>query len=226
MNKKIFLVLFVFLLMAPAAQAQIKIVPDCATTGDCKTCDFLALAINLTEIIGIAAGTTAVVMLIIGGLMWILGGANENMIDKGKKLVVGTFTGLLITFFAWTLVNFLIFALAGGSLGSVRIFSQEWWNPDCSTPAATTTKGCEGKLVGDPCNDAYSYCYNESAVGPGENCSGDCTCENECTYNLWVLAGEAKSCVDNDDSCASDYPATYGDDSCGQGQRCCIKLPE
>lgn len=224
MSKKIFLVLLFLLLVAPGAQAQIQIVPDCSLTGTCNVCDFLATLINFTNIVSIAAGTTAVLMLIIGGVMWILGGANEGMIEKGKKLIIGTFTGLMIVFFAWTFVNFLIYAFAGGSLGSVRIFSREWWNPECGYNQSTS---CEELNMGDKCVDEKHLCLNTSGAF-GQSCSGGkCECVSWCAYMEATQLGgvfEELTCVANDSECADGYVLAGGEDSCESGRKCCAKI--
>ncbi len=217
--------LLVFSFSMPVS-AQIKIVPDCAASGACTTCDFLALAINLTEIIGYFAGTTSVVMLIIGCLMWILGGANENLIDKGKKLVVGTFTGLIIVFFAWTIVNFLIYALAGGSLGNVKIYSQDWWNPNCSIQKEEiVNENCsgDGAKMGARCKDAYHFCYGEGlAIGGKCTDSNPCTCVDWCMYTYFSGSAETYTCVSEGGTCPTGYDQSSAN-TCGEAKECCLK---
>lgn len=212
----------------------ITLVPECSGSGDCTLCDFLAVLINFTQIIGIVAGTSAVLMLIIGGLMWIIAGANEGMIEKGKKIIISTFTGLVIVFFAWTIVNFMIYALAGGQLNNVRIFSQEWWSPDCKEVTTTSDAKCEGKYIGDSCYSTKKnfICYRELATKGGDdrvcganNSSTKCSCITECE-SLKLRSPKiytAFVCVPAGTDCIGGYTISIDEGFCLGNQKCCLR---
>lgn len=87
----------------------------CLPNGACNLCDFIQLFINFADIIVALSGLSALVMFIWGGLKMLTAYGNQASIQQGKAILVTTIKGLLIVFFAWTLVNFVVGSLYGGS---------------------------------------------------------------------------------------------------------------
>ena len=58
----------------------------------------------LNFLLGIV-GITAVIMLVIGGLMYLLAAGNEDRIDKGKKIVTYSIIGIMVALAAMVIVR-------------------------------------------------------------------------------------------------------------------------
>lgn len=50
-------------------------------------------------------GVLAVIMLVVGGFMYVTSAGNEDMIDRGKKIVVWSCVGVVVTFSSLILIN-------------------------------------------------------------------------------------------------------------------------
>lgn len=57
-------------------------------------------------------GSIALVMFIIGGLMWLTSGGNPDKIKKGRDIILWSIIGLIIIFASYTLVDFVISTVA------------------------------------------------------------------------------------------------------------------
>jgi len=102
-----FFFLFPFFFSFAASSGLGKIVPDCAATGDCTLEDFLLLFINLSKIILGIVGALALVYFIVGGFMFLTSGGSQSRVKKGKDILIGTLTGLIIVMTAWLIVYFI-----------------------------------------------------------------------------------------------------------------------
>lgn len=71
------------------------------------TADLKATIVNIIAwVLGIVA-LIAVVMIIIGGFMWLTSGGNEEKIEKAKKTISSAVIGLIIVILAWAIVIFV-----------------------------------------------------------------------------------------------------------------------
>lgn len=201
-----------------AQAAQIQIVPACAASGNCSTCDLIAMAIDLANTMAAVAGSLALIMLIIGGGMWIFSGASEELIEKGKKIIKGTFTGLVIMIFAWMAVNFIIHALSGSSVENATIFSRKWWNPECTVAYPVN---CKESDIGDSCIDKYHVCQSASDKQGSGDCGNSCQCVSYC-QSFAEQSDFGYECVGSSVSCSSGYEEFSVYDACGKNQKCCL----
>ena len=64
-----------------------------------------------------AVGVLSVVMLIWGGLRYILSGGNSTSVTAAKNTILYAIVGLIIALFAWAIVNFVVEAATGGVSG-------------------------------------------------------------------------------------------------------------
>ena len=71
----------------------------------------------IKAVLGIV-GSIALLMFIYGGFMWMTSSGNEQKISKGKNVLTWATIGLAIIFLSYTLVNFVIGGLTGGSGGT------------------------------------------------------------------------------------------------------------
>ncbi len=98
------------------AQGLFSDIP-CFKTGsafeDCKLCDFLYLLLKLANWgLGIM-GALALLSFVIGGVMWLISAGNTNLISKGKSILTGTITGIIIILSAYLIINLAISAFTG-----------------------------------------------------------------------------------------------------------------
>lgn len=165
-NKKILaslalVILSTFFLAVPQTQAALSNwtgiqFPPCFEPGTprpCELTDVIQFAMGVTQVILGLAASLALVFVIYGGTVWLVSAGNAEMITKGKKVLVGSFMGLLIIVSSWVLINTLIIALTGQELSSIgQIFGQPWYQvekgrgpclPDPAyTPLEADLKGC------------------------------------------------------------------------------------
>lgn len=66
-------------------------------------------------------GFLSVVMLIWGGLRYIISGGNSNAVTAAKNTILYAIVGLVIAIFAYAIVNFVINTLTGGMTGGTNV---------------------------------------------------------------------------------------------------------
>lgn len=60
-------------------------------------------------------GSLALVMVIYGGLTWMLSAGNDDKVKKGKEIVIWSVAGIGLIFLSYVLVRFVIMALSGAT---------------------------------------------------------------------------------------------------------------
>ncbi len=85
--------------------------PVCACCGDCTLNDFLRLGTGVADIILRYLGVAALLLFVVGGIMWITSGGSSERVQKGKKIITGSIIGMVIVLFAFTLTRSLMKAL-------------------------------------------------------------------------------------------------------------------
>jgi len=135
--------------------------PICSCCGDCTLYNFLELPVNYAKVLLQISGIYALLFFIIGGIMLIMSGGSSERIQKGKKIIIGSITGLIIIIFAFTIVNIMMKALEADELlpdkgldwvscpnpGSspYEALKNTPWCWDCVWTGAN--KGCQGSNV-------------------------------------------------------------------------------
>lgn len=66
---------------------------------------------QITNTIVMVVGAIAVIMLIIGGVKYLLSGGDSKKVTDAKNTVLYAIIGLVIVFFSYAIVNFVISAL-------------------------------------------------------------------------------------------------------------------
>lgn len=69
---------------------------------------------QVTNTILYIVGIIAVIMLIIGGIRYVISGGDAKKVTDAKNTVLYAIIGLIIAFLAFAIVNFVITALPGG----------------------------------------------------------------------------------------------------------------
>jgi type IV secretion system pilin len=73
---------------------------------------------TVTNILLFIVGALSVIMLIIGGLRYVVSGGNSSAVTAAKNTILYAIVGLVISFLAFAAINFVINTLAPGAGGS------------------------------------------------------------------------------------------------------------
>lgn len=82
--------------------------PECACCGNCQLNDMLWMGVNIADIILRYLGIAALVIFVVGGIMWMTSGGVPDRVAKGKKIVQGAVIGILIVLFAHFVVSYIL----------------------------------------------------------------------------------------------------------------------
>jgi hypothetical protein len=101
----------------------------------CTLCHFFILFKNIIDFVLFRiVPPVAVLMLVIGGVMFFAAGTNPSNLERARQLITNVVMGLVIIFIAWIIINtFLMFIGVQEWTGL-----QTWWNIDC--PVSTNTE--------------------------------------------------------------------------------------
>lgn len=78
---------------------------------------------QITNVILYIVGIIAVIMLIIGGIKYVVSGGDSKKVTDAKNTVLYAIIGLIICFFSFAIVNFVISSLPSDEKTSVLIQS-------------------------------------------------------------------------------------------------------
>lgn len=97
----------------------------------CTLKSVFQLVINFTQVLLALTGSAALLMFTYGGVMWIIAAGNQERVQKGRAAMQAAVIGIAIILGSWLIVNFVIWALVGGTgIENVTIFQQAWYaNP-------------------------------------------------------------------------------------------------
>jgi ABC-type dipeptide/oligopeptide/nickel transport system permease subunit len=90
--------------------------------GDYQLNDFVSLLIRGAQILLSVVGSLVLLMLVYGGVMFLISAGNRETVDKAKKIITGSIIGLLIVFLSYTIINF-----TAKSLGIQQNIFQAGW---------------------------------------------------------------------------------------------------
>ena len=123
----VFACLFTFLIMPAFVLAQASdIEPYFGEGGTFKTgvseklpteADVPATIARIINVILGFLGIVAVIIILIGGFMWMTAGGNEEKVGKAKKLLVGGIIGLAIILSAYAIASYVIGQIKGAVVG-------------------------------------------------------------------------------------------------------------
>ena len=85
---------------------------------------FLGLRLRLVLVVCrllFVVGFLSVVMLIIGGIRYVISGGNSAAVTAAKNTILYAIVGLIIALFAYAIVNFVIGSLTGGGTGGTNV---------------------------------------------------------------------------------------------------------
>lgn len=73
---------------------------------------------TITNVLLFVVGAISVIMVIIGGLRYILSGGNNANVTSAKNTVLYAIIGIVVALFAYAIVNFVLSSFAPGATGS------------------------------------------------------------------------------------------------------------
>lgn len=109
MNKKVFAVIMVVIFamtpMISMAAADLGLDDANPGLGDADVKDIVN---NIIGVILGFLGLIAVVLILIGGFMWMTAGGNEDRVATGRKYIINGVIGLIIILAAYAIASFVI----------------------------------------------------------------------------------------------------------------------
>lgn len=112
-SKKIFLLTFLallFLSLIPPVQTHAGLVP--CKPGECELCDLFVMLDNIVDFLLVKlVPPLAVLMLVIGGVMFILGAGSPVWVSRGKSIMFSVIIGLVIIYAAWLILGLFFQAI-------------------------------------------------------------------------------------------------------------------
>ncbi len=102
----------------------------------CQLCHIFVMFDNIIDFLLVPSGSNAfppvlliaLVMIVIGGVMYFFSGGNPGTLETAKKLLTSVIIGLVIVYGAWLIVD-LFFNLIG--VNSWTGLGEGWWTINC-----------------------------------------------------------------------------------------------
>ena len=83
---------------------------------------FDGILTSLTNTLLFAVGLLSVVMIIIGGLRYVVSGGNANSVTAAKNTILYAIVGLVIALLAYAIVNFVLtIFMPGSNIGGTNV---------------------------------------------------------------------------------------------------------
>jgi len=155
-------------------------------TAPCKLCHVVPLASNVVDLLLKLAGVVALLMLAIGGLVYIVSSGNASALSSAKNAISKSLFGFVFVFIAWVIVNTLMIIFGfNDPLGD-----KSWAKFDCGIPGPAPKYYCGDGIVSGPeeCDPKESLTNFQMRTGLGAEewvetiyaCNPD-TCKKGCT---------------------------------------------
>lgn len=141
------------LLIPQASSAQFTIFQtrsaECLQCGNCSVCDLVVVVTNVGDAIMTISGALALLMFILGGSFLLVSSGNANLVDRGKRILIGTIFGLSVIFAAWIITNTVVAGLTGANASTpAKLFGDVAWNEVCGQPSEVLScKGATGPTI-------------------------------------------------------------------------------
>jgi hypothetical protein len=98
----------------------------------CRLCHFLILGDKIIDFILFKIILPlAVLIIVVGGIMFLTAGGIPEKISKAKKLMTTVAIGVLIIFAAWLIVNTILMLIGIADWTNLK----EWWKIECPVPS-------------------------------------------------------------------------------------------
>lgn len=94
--------------IAGAINSEITSGMNATSAGTSTPTDANVVIKNVTNIMFFIIGAVSVIMLIYGGIRYTTSGGNTNSVTAAKNTVIYSIVGLVISIFAYAIVNFIV----------------------------------------------------------------------------------------------------------------------
>lgn len=84
---------------------------DCRASGTCELNDIVGLSVDYYRNIFGMIGSLALLIFIVGGIMFLISGGNKEKIKNAKNLLIGAVIGLIIIFTSYMIIHFVVTSL-------------------------------------------------------------------------------------------------------------------
>ncbi len=74
---------------------------------------------KITDIMLFAVGILSVIMLIVGGMHYVISGGKKESVASAKNTILYAIVGLIVALLSYAIVNFVVNVLMGGSGGDI-----------------------------------------------------------------------------------------------------------
>lgn len=79
------------------------------------------LVSTLVNFLLFAVGALSVIMILFGGLRYVLSGGNSSAVTAAKNTIMYAIIGLVVSFFAYAIVQFIMGALTGSVIAPTNV---------------------------------------------------------------------------------------------------------
>ncbi|MBI4127807.1 MAG: hypothetical protein HY459_01920, partial [Parcubacteria group bacterium] len=95
-------------------------VPEVALSDcGCDLCDAIEVGANIILLLTRLVGAVALLMVVYGGISYVLALGNEQSLGRAKQILTNAITGLVIVLVSYLIVSFIIQKLSPGRSGSI-----------------------------------------------------------------------------------------------------------
>ena len=92
-----------------------------AARGDDQTADLFGqtgIFRTITNVLLFILGAVSVIMIIIGGLRYVISGGNSTAVTAAKNTILYAIVGVIVALLAYAVINFVLVSFAGGAGGT------------------------------------------------------------------------------------------------------------
>jgi hypothetical protein len=72
---------------------------------------------TITNVLLFVIGAISVIMIIIGGLRYVISGGDSSNVTAAKNTILYAVVGLVVALFAYAIINFVLTSFSGGGIG-------------------------------------------------------------------------------------------------------------
>lgn len=179
-------------------------------TVDCDLCGFLWVIKNVIDLLFKLGGTICFIIVVAGGILFLVAGGSENLVAVGKKIFSSAVIGLVIILCSWLAISAILGATGYNATDNWYEFECEM--PEPPPPPSPTHLACKDGYCKEVEGEGDDTCHSDDECGHFE-------CRNEKCERI-----EGKG----DDKCSSDIECQpiWSCGSPSQRYATCLTKPE
>lgn len=157
------------------------------------------------------AGILAVIMIAIGGLLWLFSSGDSGKITKAKEIIIGAVVGLILVLGSYLILNTVNPALVSFKPLDVGVIGKAHVSDFCEPDAAVIVDGKKNIGQNLRCGEKATYENGQTCIGRG--CPGEANGE-VCYFNQGMQEARCLSCNETDDDLMDLYNIPKNDAGC------------